>query len=149
MFDDLSTKILQAQNECALSWISSDGSPAATVVSYLFADNCLWMTAISGCSRDIAISRDGRVAVVVSGKGSEQGDTRCVSMRGHCEVLRDKETRAWFFPRFAERVLDKSPVGAGIMASSMDNATNMILKFSPEKIISYDAQKMMHAANSM
>ena len=38
MFDDLSEKILLAKNECSLSWITQDGSPAATVVSFLYEE---------------------------------------------------------------------------------------------------------------
>ncbi len=149
MFDTLSQKILAAQNECTLCWVTKDGSPAATVVSFIVEDGCLWMTAISGCARDIAISRDGRVAVVVSGAGSKVGDTRCVSMRGTCEILRDEKTRDWFFPRFSKRVLYKSRISAKMMSSSMNNASNVVLKFTPDKIIPYDAQKMMKLANFM
>jgi hypothetical protein len=148
-FDALSQKIFAAQNECTLSWITQDGSPAATVVSFFFDDDCLWMTALAGSARDIAISRDGRVAVVVSGKGSKAGDTRCVSMRGRCEVLRDEKTRVWFFPKFSKKVLYKSRIGAKLMASSMNNASNVVLKFTPDKVIPYDAQKMMKLANFM
>lgn len=149
MFDALSRKILDAQNECTLSWITKEGSPAATVVSFIVEDDCLWMTAINGSARDIAISRDGRVAVVVSGAGSKVGDTRCVSMRGRCEILRDAKTRDWFFPKFSKRVLHKSRIGAKMMSSSMNNASNVVLKFTPEKVIPYDAQKMMKLANFM
>lgn len=148
-FDALAHKIFAAQNECTLSWITKDGSPAATVVSFFFDENSLWMTAQAGSARDIAISRDGRVAVVVSGKGSKAGDTRCVSMRGYCEILRDDATRSWFFPKFAKKVLYKSLIGAKMMSSSMNNASNVVLKFTPTKVISYDAQKMMKLANFM
>jgi hypothetical protein len=72
-----------------------------------------------------------------------------VSLRGRCEVLRDDDTRHWFFPRFARRVLYKSRIGAKMMASSMNNDSNVVLKFTPEKIIPYDAQKMMKLANFM
>lgn len=149
VFDPMSLKILDAQNECTLCWVTRDGSPAATVVSFLFADGCIWMTAEAGCARDIAISRDSRVAIVVSGKGSKAGDTRCVSMRGRCEILRDADSRDWFFPRFAKRVLHKSRIGARMMASSMNNHSNLVLKFTPDKVIPFDAQTMMKMANFM
>lgn len=145
-FDALSLKILDAQNECTLCWITRDGSPAATIVSFLFAEGCIWMTAEAGCARDIAISRDSRVAVVVSGKGSKTGDTRCVSMRGRCEIFRNAETRDWFFPRFAKRVLNNSRIGSRMMAASMNNDANCVLKFTPEKVIPFDARSMMAMA---
>ncbi|NRB37191.1 MAG: pyridoxamine 5'-phosphate oxidase family protein [Pseudomonadales bacterium] len=149
MFDEISEKILAAQNECTLSWITQDGSPAATVVSFLYAEDCIWMTALAGSARIRAISRDGRVAVTISGKGSKAGDTRCVSMRGSCEILADAKTRDWFFPLFSRRVLHKSRVGASMMAKSMNTADNLVLKFHSEKVIPYDAQRMMKMANFM
>lgn len=149
MLDEFSKKLLDAQSECTLSWVTRDGSPASTVVSFLYADDCLWMTALAGSARIKAISRDARVAVVVSGAGSKMGDTRCVSMRGRCEILADETTRNWFFPLFSRRVLHKSKIGAKMMSASMNNPSNLVLKFTPEKVIAYDAQKMMKLANFM
>ena len=149
MLDALSEKILAAQNECTISWITQDGSPAATVVSFLYADECLWMTALAGSPRIRAISRDNRIAVTVSGKGSKAGDTRCVSMRGYCDILSDAATRDWFFPKFSKRVLHKSRMGASMMSKSMNSPENLVLKFHIEKVIPYDAQRMMKMANFM
>ena len=92
-----------------------------------------------------AITRNDQVAVVVSGKGSKMGDTRCVSMRGRCEIINDAEMKDWFFPRFSKKVLNNR-MGAKLMAKSMNNADNLVLKFMPEKVIPYDAQKMMKMA---
>lgn len=149
MLDDISKKILAAQNECTLSWITQDGSPAATVVSFLYAEDCIWMTALAGSGRIKAITRDNRVAVTISGKGSKAGDTRCVSMRGVCEVLSDQQTRDWFFPLFSRKVLHKSRIGASMMSKSMNTVDNLVLKFHSEKTIPYDAQRMMKMANFM
>lgn len=149
MFDKLATQLLTAQNECTLSWVTQDGSPAATVVSFFYEQNSIWMTAITDSPRVRAIRRDPRVAVVVSGTGSKVGHTRCVSMRGNCEVLDDKKIKDWFFPKFSKAVLHKSRIGAKMMAGSMNNADNIVIKFTPEKVKSYDAQKMMNMANFM
>lgn len=149
MFDKLTKQLLAAQNECTLSWVTQDGSPAATVVSFFYEQDAIWMTAITNSPRIRAINRDPRVAVVVSGTGTKVGHTRCVSMRGVCEVLDDSETKDWFFPKFAKAVLHKSRMGAKMMASSMNNANNTVIKFTPEKVKSYDAQKMMNMANFM
>ncbi len=149
MFDGLSEEILHAQNECTLSWVTQDGSPAATIVSFLYDEGYLWMTALEGAPRVVAIQRDSRVAITVSGKGTKLGDTRCVSMRGQCQVLRDKKIRDDFFPKFSQRVLYKSHLGASMMAKSMNNADNVVLKFTVEKVIPYDAQRMMKIANLM
>jgi general stress protein 26 len=149
MFDDFCLKLFKAQNECTLSWVSRDGAPAATVVSFIYKDDAIWMTALTHSSRVKAIARDGRVAVVVSGSGSKIGHTRCVSMRGHAEIIHDSDVKDWFFPAFSKAVLRKSWSGAKMMAGSMNNASNAVIKFTPEKIIPYDAQKMMKLANFM
>jgi hypothetical protein len=70
-------------------------------------------------------------------------------MRGYCEVINDAATKDWFFPAFAKAVLHKSRVGAKLMAASMNNESNVVIRFYPEKIHSYDAQKMMRLANFM
>ncbi len=147
MTDALTEKLFKHQNECTLSWITQDGSPASTVVSYLYHDGEIWMTALAGTPRVKAITRDPRVSVVVSGKGSKVGDTRCLSMRGRCQLLADQDTRDWFFPLFSRRVLHKSRVGASMMAKSMNNSSNLLLRFTPEKFIPYDARRAMQAAN--
>lgn len=149
MLDKLALELLDAQNECTLCWVTRDGSPAATVVSFVYADDCIWMTALADAPRVRAISRHPQVAVVVSGSGSRMGDTRCVSLRGRCDILTDKATRDWFFPRFGKRVLSKSRVGAKMMAASMNNDNNVVMRFTPQKAKSYDAQKAMRMANFM
>ena len=145
MFDDFCLKLFKAQNECTLSWLTQDGGPAATVVSFIYDDGAIWMTAMTHQARVKAITRNDQVAVVVSGKGSKMGDTRCVSMRGRCEIINDAEIKDWFFPRFSKKVLNNR-MGAKLMAKSMNNADNLVLKFMPEKVIPYDAQKMMKMA---
>lgn len=148
MFDDFALKLFKAQNECTLSWLAQDGAPAATVVSFIYHDNCIWMTAMTQQPRVRAIVRNAKVAVVVSGKGSKVGDTRCVSMRGHCDIIDDQASRDWFFPLFSKKVLNNR-LGAKMMSSSMNNEHNIILKFTPDKVIPYDAQKMMKMAKFM
>ncbi|CAA0124584.1 Uncharacterised protein [BD1-7 clade bacterium] len=147
MMDKLTTKLLTHQNECTISWITRDGSPASTVVSFIWEDDAIWMTALSASARVGAIRRDPRISVVVSGKGCKVGDTRCVSMRGRCEILDSAEIRDWFFPRFSRKVLHKSRMGASMMAKAMNSPGNLVLKFTPEKTIPYDARRAMQAAN--
>ena len=148
MFDEFCLKLFKAQNECTLSWVCQDGGPAATAVSFIYNDGCIWMTAMTHQARVKAILKSPQVAVVVSGKGSKLGDTRCVSMRGYCEVLADTETRDWFFPRFSKKVLSNR-LGAKMMSKSMNNEHNLVLKFTPVKVIPYDQQKMMKMAKFM
>ncbi len=146
-FDKLSLDLFEAQNECTLSWITCDSSPAATIVSYLLHDDTLWMTALASSARVRAIDRDKRVSVVVSGMGTTVGEARCLAMRGDCFVHDDQANRDWFFPALGKRVLPNSETGAAMMAASMNNSANLILQFVPKKLFPYDAQKMMRMAD--
>lgn len=148
MFNELSLKLFKAQNECTLSWVCDDGGPASTVVSFFFDDDAIWMTAMTYQPRVRALAKNPKASVVVSGKGSKLGDTRCVSMRGTVEVLQGAEIRDWFFPKFSKAVLGNF-TGAKMMAKSMNNDDNVVLKFTPAKVIPYDAQKMMKMAKWM
>lgn len=147
--DKISLRLLNEQNECVLSWITQDGSPASTVVSFVYYDNALWMTAAAGSARVKALNRDPRASLVVNGSGSEVGHTRCLSLRGRCQLHQDKAVRDVFFPRFSKKVLAKSKMGAGLMSKGMNNSSNYVLQFIPNKAIPYDAQKMIKLADFM
>jgi hypothetical protein len=69
-------------------------------------------------------------------------------MRGHCEIVDDAASRDWFFPLFSKKVLNNR-MGAKMMSKAMNNSDNLVLKFSPEKVIPYDAQSMMKLAKFM
>mgnify|MGYP000111976231 CR=1 FL=1 len=142
----LSTRLLTEQNECTLSWSTRDGSPAATIVSFVWAKEALWMTALAGCSRVNAIRRNNKVAIVISGKGTDVGISRCLSLRGHCEIYQSQQQRDWFFPLFAEKVLPLNSKSAKRMAEMMNSPENLVLKMTPEQWHPYDSHTAMLAA---
>lgn len=137
------------QNECSLSWVTKDARPAATVVSFVYHQEKIWMTALAGSYRVNAIRNNPHVAVVISGKGCSVGHSRCVSLQGRCEILSDQATRDVFFPRFAKAVLPDSPKGAQMMAQMMNSPENLVLCMSIDKTIPYDAQQMLDGANHL
>ncbi len=146
---DLVEQLLQQQNECTLCWTRADGSPAATIVSFLWADQSLWMTALAGCGRVRALERDARAAIAVTGKGTSLGMSRCVSMQGRCVVRREPEIRDWFFPAFAAAVLPGSRKGAAMMAGMLSGPENLVLQFAPERYIPHDSHEMMVMADQL
>ena len=48
MSPELQRQRLLEQNECTLCWTRYNKEPAATIVSYVYARDCLWMTALAG-----------------------------------------------------------------------------------------------------
>ncbi len=145
--DTMSQALIDAQDECTLIWCTRDGSPTGTIVSYFAEGGSIWMTALRESNRARALSRDPRTALVISGKGSDLGHARCVTLRGSTMLHRDEATRDWFFPRFARAVLPDSERGQAGMAKSMNNPANLVLEFTPERAIPYDAHEAMVAAN--
>ena len=149
MSPELQQQLLDEQNECTLCWTRSNGTPAATIVSYVFAESCLWMTALAGSKRVAAITARPDVAIVVSGKGCSVGHSRCISLQGQCSIVEDSAQRDWFFTAFGRAVLRNSERGATMMAQTMNSPENLVLRFTPTRSFPYDSQAMFDKAESL
>ncbi|MFK7898408.1 MAG: pyridoxamine 5'-phosphate oxidase family protein [Myxococcota bacterium] len=147
--DELVQRLLTEQSECTLSWLTREGLPASTIVSFTLLEGRIAMTALEHAARVKAIRRNPHVAIVVSGSGSPVGHSRCVSIQGECEILNDQATRDRFFPLFSAAVLPGSRKGAEMMAKSMNTPENCVLLVTPRKWIPYDAQAGLERANSL
>jgi nitroimidazol reductase NimA-like FMN-containing flavoprotein (pyridoxamine 5'-phosphate oxidase superfamily) len=147
--NDLIEQLLQQQNECVISWVKSDNTPAATIVSFLWAKQSVWMTALKDSPRVRALKRNPRAAIVVSGKGTKMGASRCVSIQGRCVVRHEPDVRDWFFPAFASVVLPGSDRGRRMMTDLICGPENLVLQFLPERYIPYDSHDQMEAANRL
>jgi len=147
--NELVERLLTEQNECTLSWLTREGLPASTIVSFVALDGMIAMTALAGSARVKAIRRNPNVALVISGSGSPVGHSRCVSIQGECEIRDDQAIRDRFFPAFAASVLPNSSKGAEMMAKGMNSPENLVLLLKPRKMIPYDAQASLDRANRM
>ncbi len=145
----LTERLLTEQNECTLSWQTANNHPAATIVSFVYLNDRICMTALAGSARVRALQRNPKACVVISGKGSPVGHSRCVSIQGSCEIVEDQVIRDRFFPLFASAVLPNSEKGAEMMANMMNSPENLLLAVSIEKTFPYDAQSMLDQANQM
>lgn len=147
--NDLVAQLLQQQNECTLCWVRSDNRPAATIVSFIWADNALWMTALADSARVRALQQRPHATIVITGKGTSLGGSRCVSMQGRCVVRPEQAVRDWFFPVFADAVLPDNPKGSQLMADMMRGQENLVLQFLPERCLPYDSHDLMEAARRL
>ena len=145
--DEMARRLLTEQNECVLGWVKGNGDPAATVMSFVLLDDRIALTALEGSARVRAIRRHPQVVLVVTGKGSPVGHGRCVSTQGGCEIRSDPATRDRFFPAFSRAVLPGSERGAARMARAMNAPENLVLLITPRKVIPYDAQAALEAAD--
>lgn len=136
-------ELIAQQNECTFCWTTADGSPMAVIMSYLRHDGCFWLTASSQRKRIPAIRRDARVAVVITATGTKLGRNKAVTYKGTARVLDDDETKAWFYPVFAERLMGRfGPERVREFARFLDSPRRVIIEVTPGLRVGYDGSKM-------
>src|SRR5882724_9444012 len=86
--DDDCEKLLTSQNECVFTWRTADGWPVGVVMSYVWRDGKVWLTASSQRPRIAAVRRDDRVSVAISSTGTRIAPAT-VTIKGHWAMLED------------------------------------------------------------
>ena len=139
-------QLIEEQNECTFVWTTKDGSPMAVIMSYFEDGGKFWMTASGQRKRIPAIRRDPRVAVVITSPGTSMGGGKTVTYKGTARVLDDAETKAWFYPRLAERLMTKwGPERVQEFAKMLDSPRRVIIEITPTTRVGYDGDKMAKA----
>ena len=105
--DDDRETLLKSQNECVFIWRKSDGWPIGVVMSYVWRDGKVWLTASGQRPRIMAVSRDSRVSVVMSSTGTRMPPAT-ITISGRCEILDDPETKRWFYPALAAALIPRN-----------------------------------------
>jgi general stress protein 26 len=146
---DVKEKLLSTQIECVFNWATREGWPMGVIMSCLWHDGRMWLTAGAQRHRVAAIRRDPRCSIVVTSTGTELGPGKTVTIKGRCVVHEDEETKRWFYPAFASH-LNPDPDAAKTFAEMLDSPLRVILEVLPEKFITYDAIKMfMHKSGTL
>lgn len=145
---DKEQALIDAQNECTFVWATSDGSPMAVIMSYLERDGKFWMTASGQRKRIPAIRRDPRVAIVITSAGTDMRAGKTVTYKGTARVLDDQETKDWFYPALAERLMGRrGPERVEEFARFLDSPRRVIVEITPGKRVGYDGDKMAAATD--
>ncbi len=139
--DTARENLLATHNECTFMWSTLDGWPIGVIMSYLWKDGRIWLTAGAHRHRISAVRRDPRVSVVVTSTGSALGPGKSVTAKGRCTVHEDRETKDWFYPEFSAH-LQPNAEAAEVFCKFLDSPVRVILEVVPEKWISYDGVKM-------
>ena len=148
--DDASRhQLLAIGRECVFNWSTQDGWPMGVVMSYMWKDGRVWLTAGGHRHRIAAVRRRPKVSVVVSSVGTKLGPGKTVTIKGHCTVREDTATKHWFYPEFA-RHLYPDEAHARSFEAMLDSPLRVILEVAPEKYVTYDGAKMWaHAAGTI
>lgn len=140
--DDVLEQLLQEQTELNFMWGTKDHWPVGVFMSFVWRDGRFWLTATTQRARMRAIARDPRVSVAVSSVGTSLGRQKSATAKGRVIVHDDDETRAWFYPALAKRVMPKVPAIQRAFVALLDSENRVVLEVVPEKWITFDVSKM-------
>lgn len=139
-------ELLAGQNECSFVWSTRDGWPVGVIMSYVWRDGKVWLTASRRRKRIAAIQRDERVSIIVSGLGTPMGPGKTVTLKGRCRLRDDDETKAWFYPALAAAIFPDNPRRQQNFSRFLDSPGRVILEVTPVGTISHDIDKLAAAA---
>ena len=143
-------RLLNVARECVFNWPTRDGWPMGVIMSCLWNDGRLWLTAGAHRHRISAVRRDPRVSVVVTSTGTEMGAGKTVTIKGRCVVHEDRGTKDWFYPEFSSHLNPTSEERAAAFQEMLDSPLRVVLEVVPEQYITYDGWKMAaHTAGAI
>ncbi len=141
-------ELIAQQNEMTFCWTTKDGSPMAVIMSYFEDGGKFWMTASGQRKRIPAIRRDPRVVVVITSPGTKLGSGKTVTYKGTARVLDDDETKQWFYPLLAERLMGRrGQERVDEFAKMLDSPRRVIIEVTPTLRVGYDGDKMRVATD--
>jgi len=141
--DEEVDSLLKAQGECTFCWGTKDGSPMGVIMGYVWRDGRVWLTATSQRARIPALRRDPRCAVIVTSMNSSEPPARTVTIKGRCVIHEDAETKGWFYPALAERVVPFAGPARDAFCKHLDSPIRVVMEVIPEKTVSCNALMMM------
>lgn len=139
--DEDRERLLSEVRECVFNWSTREGWPMGVIMSCLWRDGRMWLTAGAHRHRVSAVRRDPRVSVVVTSNGTEMGGGRSISLKGRCVLHEDRETKDWFYPAFSSHLFPE-PAAAEPFCKMLDSPLRVVMEVVPEKFITYDGTKM-------
>ena len=138
---EVEDSLLSIQRECVFNWSTREGWPMGVIMSCLWKDGSLWLTAGAHRHRISAVRRDPRVSVVLTSSGTDLGPGKSITLKGRCVVHEDRETKDWFYPEFSRHLFPK-PEAAEAFLKQLDSPLRVVLEVVPENRITYDGAKM-------
>ncbi len=142
MSETVREQLLQAQDECTFIWGTAQDA-SGTIMSFLWSGGHVWLTTNDQRPRIAAVQKTGRATVVVSSAGTQLGRSRCITLRGQCDIVNDRATAAWFYPAFCQKLFPGQQAAQQAMHALLDREGQVILRLQPDKIIAYDGDALM------
>jgi len=146
--DDRDTLLLE-QKECVFNWCTKDEWPMGVIMSYIWRNGRIWLTAGAHRHRVSAIRRNPKTSIVITSTGTSLGRSKTVTIKGTCTLHEDQATKDWFYPELASALRDHADE-VQAFAKMLDSPMRIVLEVKPEKWITYDGVKMRdHALGTL
>ena len=142
MDKDVLERLLGEQTELNFMWSTRDHWAVGVFMSFVWRDGSFWVTLTRQRARMRAIERDPRVSVAVSSVGTSLGRQKSATAKGRVRIHDDDETRAWFYPALAARLMPNISAVQRAFVSLLDSESRVVLEVVPEKWITFDVSKM-------
>ena len=141
--DEQIDALMSKAPECVLMWDTKDHWPVGVVHSFVWRDGKVWLTFAAHRHRATAIRRNPCVSVCVSGRTSDDPDCPlgAVTVKGRAVFHEDRETKDWFYRALAQKVAQGDKTVENDFHDLLDSPLRVILEITPEKWISFDAEK--------
>jgi nitroimidazol reductase NimA-like FMN-containing flavoprotein (pyridoxamine 5'-phosphate oxidase superfamily) len=140
-------ELLTCQNECSFVWSTKDGWPVGVIMNYVWRDGKIWLTSSRQRKRIAAVQRDDRVSIIISGLGTPMGSGKTVTFKGHCRLLEDDETKAWFYQALAAAVFPGNDRRRKNFTRFLNSPARVILEVTPVRTTSHDSDKLSATAS--
>jgi hypothetical protein len=150
-YDDVSTytldkadelALIAAQNECTFMWSTKDGWPVGVIMTYVYAEDCFWLSVSSLRVRVKAVQRDPRASISITSKGTPLRSGQSLTYKGICEVFSDQATVDWFLPELAKALRIGDERARRVFVELNNTENRRVIKFTPTKAIGFDGRKM-------
>lgn len=113
------------------------------IMGYVWHEGRVWLTATGQRKRIQALRRDPRCTVIVTSTGVDLPPARTATIKGTCTIHEDEETKAWFYPKLAARIIPVAGPARDAFCKHLDSPLRVVLEVEPTMWLTCDAAKMM------
>lgn len=139
MTPDEQAEFLRTAPKASFATLDQDGFPHVVAMGFLAKDDAIYMTSYGKAQKVLNARRNPQVGLLIE-TGSRYAEYQGVMIRGQCEVIDDTEQVANLIRARMGKNTTHADQARGEALSRA--AKRVILKVTPEKIVSWDHRKL-------
>lgn len=136
--------LLAEQKECTFIWSNKKGEPVGVVMTFLAAQDKIWLLVTEKRARVTAVRRDPRTSVVITSAGLPGGTGKTVTYKGTTRVhAYDNPELQWVYHEYVSKLNGENNMERiEFFKSMLAVPERVIFEFIIDKKITYDGDKM-------